>query len=165
MHMNQKIRCFEVKMEYSEVESTEIPIQLLLEADPSEQSIRSYLNDSWCYVAKYDGQIVGACIAKLTSASTAEIFNVAVYSNFQQQGIGSGVLKFALNELVSKKVHRVELGTGTFGYQLTYYQRIGFRVNAVVKDHFLAKYPEPIFENGIQHKDMLRLYIELELCA
>jgi hypothetical protein len=71
-------------------------------------------------------------------------------------------LKFALTELANKKVNRVELGTGTFGYQLAYYQRIGFRVESVLKDHFLANYPEPIFENGIQLKDMLRLYIELE---
>lgn len=154
------VLCFEVKMEYLEVESTEIPIQLLLEADPSEQSIRSYLSDSWCYVAKNNGQIVGACIAKLICASTAEIFNIAVYPDHQQQGIGSGLIRLALNELANKKIHRVELGTGTFGYQLTYYQRIGFRVDSVVKEHFLANYPEPIFENGIQHKDMLRLYIE-----
>jgi N-acetylglutamate synthase-like GNAT family acetyltransferase len=151
---------FEVTMEYSEVESTEIPIQLLLEADPSEQSIRSYLNDSWCFVAKNDGQIVGACIVKLISAGTAEIFNVAVYPDHQNQGIGSGLLKFALHELANKRIPRVELGTGTFGYQLTYYQRIGFRVDSVVKEYFLANYPQPIFENGIQHKDMLRLYFE-----
>ena len=149
-------------MEYSEVESTEIPIQLLLEADPSEPSIRSYLADSWCYAAKNNGQIVGACIAKLTNGNTAEIFNVAVHPDFQQQGIGSDLLKFSLNELANQKVTRVELGTGTFGYQLAYYQRIGFRVESVLKDHFLANYPEPIFEKGIQLKDMLRLYIELE---
>lgn len=60
-----------------------------------------------------------------------------------------------------KGVSRVELGTGSFGHQLTYYQRHGFRVDAVVKDHFLIHYPEPLMEYGIQHKDMLRLYLEL----
>ncbi|MBD2653367.1 GNAT family N-acetyltransferase [Synechocystis sp. FACHB-383] len=149
-------------MEYSEVKPTEIPIQLLLEADPSEQSIHSYLSDSWCYVAKRNGQIVGACIARPIHDSIVEIFNISVYPSFQQQGIGSGLLKFTLNELAKKNVYRVELGTGTFGYQLTYYQRIGFRVDSVVKDHFLVNYSEPIFENGVQHKDRLRLYIELK---
>lgn len=38
--------------------------------------------------------------------------------------------------LAEKNVRRVELGTGSVGYQLTYYQRHGFRVAAVVKDHF-----------------------------
>ncbi len=149
-------------MQYSQIESIEIPIQLLLEADPSEQSIQSYLSESWCYVAKRKEQIIAACIAKPVLHGTVEIFNVSVYQEFQQQGIGSAVLRFALGELARMNIHRVELGTGTFGYQLTYYQRIGFRVDSVVKDHFLTNYAEPIIENGIQHKDMLRLYIELK---
>ncbi|WP_417505723.1 GNAT family N-acetyltransferase [Marinomonas gallaica] len=148
-------------MEYSQVKHAEVPIQLLLEADPSEKNIRSYLRDSLCYIAKNNGKAVGACIAKFTSDKVVEILNVSVCPSFQQQGIGTGLLQFALNEFHSQKVKRVELGTGTFGYQLTYYQRIGFRVDSVVKDHFLKNYPEPIYENGVQHKDMLKLYIEL----
>ncbi|WP_345774457.1 GNAT family N-acetyltransferase [Salinicola endophyticus] len=91
----------------------------------------------------------------------AEIFNISVAPSFQQQGIGSRLLKFALDALFDKRIRRVELGTGTFGYQLGYYQRHGFRVCAVVVDHFLKNYPGPIIENGIQHKDMLHLYLDL----
>ena len=29
------------------------------------------------------------------------------------------------------------------------------------RDFFLRNYPEPVFEHGIQHKDMLRLEINL----
>ncbi len=149
-------------MEYSEVASTDVPLEILLEADPSEQSIASYLNDSWCYAAWKSDEVVGVCVAKPIAEKTAEIFNVAVRPDFQQQGIGSDVLRFALAELSGNGIRRVELGTGTFGYQLTYYQRLGFRVDTVIKDHFLENYSEPIVENGIQHKDMLRLYIDLE---
>lgn len=67
-----------------------------------------------------------------------------------------------LTSLAGKGVLRVELGTGSFGHQLTYYQRHGFRVHAVLKDHFLIHYPEPLMEYGIQHKDMLRLSLVLE---
>ncbi|TON36171.1 GNAT family N-acetyltransferase, partial [Vibrio parahaemolyticus] len=28
-------------------------------------------------------------------------------------------------------------------------------------DYFLLNYPEPIYESGIQNKDMLRLYAQL----
>ena len=63
-----------------------------------------------------------------------------------------------LSQLPSKGINRVELGTGTFGYQLIYYQRLGFRVESVVKDYFLRHYSESIYENGIQHQDSLRLY-------
>ncbi len=83
----------------------------------------------------------------------------------QRQGIGSGLLRHGLAKLAVRGIRRVELGTGTFGYPLTCYQRLGFRVDAVVKDHFLHHYPDPIFESGIQHKDMLRLSLTLEAGA
>ncbi|WP_308364978.1 MULTISPECIES: hypothetical protein [unclassified Microbulbifer] len=57
-------------------------------------------------------------------------------------------------------MQRLEVGTGTFGYQLTIYQRQGFRVERIDKNFFLKNYPEPIVENGIQHRDMLRLTLE-----
>ena len=148
-------------MKYVEIDAADIPMQLLLEADPCERNIQSYLNDSWCFVGILDGNIVGACVAKLIHDGCAEIYNVAVWPAYQQQGIGSDMLQFTVAELAKKNVQRIELGTGTFGYQLTYYQKMGFRVDAVIKDHFLTHYAEPIFENGIQHKDMLRLYIDL----
>ena len=145
-------------MEYIEVKSSEIPLDLLLEADPSEVSISSYLSDSWCFVALDNERILAACAVKPQTNSLAEIYNVSVYPKYQGQGIGSELLKFALSQLLSKGINCVELGTGTFGYQLTYYQRLGFRVKSVIKDYFLVNYPEPIFEKGIQHQDMLRLY-------
>jgi hypothetical protein len=54
------------------------------------------------------------------------------------------------------------VGTGTFGYQLAWYQRAGLRVQAVVRDFFLDQYDEPIVEDGIRHRDMLRLAVVLE---
>ncbi|EJA3105406.1 GNAT family N-acetyltransferase [Vibrio vulnificus] len=148
-------------MQYIEVKSSDIPLDLLLEADPSEVNIASYLSDSWCFAASAHGQILAACIVKAQTNCFAEIFNVSVSPELQGQGIGSKLLKFVLSQLSSKGINRVELGTGTFGHQLTYYQRLGFRVDSIIKDHFLLNYPEPIYENGIQHKDMLRLYINV----
>jgi len=40
-------------------------------------------------------------------------------------------------------------------------QHAGFRVVAVEPDYFLQHYPEPLFENGLQHRDRLRLALEL----
>ena len=145
-------------MEYIEVKSSHISLDLLLEADPSKASISSYLPDSWCFAASDNERILAACVVKIQISSLAEIYNVSVYPEYQGKGIGSELLAFVLSQLPSKGINRVELGTGTFGYQLTYYQRLGFRVDSVMKDYFLLNYPEPIFENGIQHQDMLRLY-------
>ncbi|MEM8859328.1 MAG: GNAT family N-acetyltransferase [Chloroflexota bacterium] len=149
-------------MQYLEVSPEVVPLALFLEADPSESSINSYLAGSWCFAAQQGKQIIGACVAKTIGEGCAEIFNISVLPSTQGKGIGTKLLKFVLDELKQKGVQRVELGTGAFGYQLTYYHRLGFRVGEVIQNHFLDNYAEPIFENGIQHKDMLRLYLDLK---
>ena len=90
-----------------------------------------------------------------------ELFNIAVRPNQQAKGIGAQLLAFTLAQLKAGGFHRVELGTGAFGYQLRYYQRLGFRVDGVVKNHFLEHYSEAIYEDGVEHKDMLRLHLKL----
>ncbi|CAA0110302.1 putative N-acetyltransferase YvbK [BD1-7 clade bacterium] len=148
-------------MKYYEATSNEIPMSLLLEADPSESSVNSYLSNSLCFVAKDENdKTVGACVLKETGKDVIELFNISVGPNSQSKGIGSGLLQYVIKQVKIKNYQRMELGTGTFGYQLTFYQRLGFRVETVLKDYFIKNYPEPIFENGIQHKDMLRLYLD-----
>ena len=62
-------------MQYIEVKSSQIPLDLLLEADPSEASISSYVSDSWCFAALDNGRVLAACIVKPQTNSLAEIFN------------------------------------------------------------------------------------------
>ena len=104
---------------------------------------------------------MGVCITSEIKPGTAEIFNIAVDPTIQARGIGTRLLTFTLSRLKEKQLTSVELGTGTFGYQLAFYQRQGFRVDSIVKNFFIDHYDEPIFENGIQHKDMLRLVCNL----
>ncbi|KID57136.1 GCN5 family acetyltransferase [Pseudoalteromonas luteoviolacea] len=148
-------------MTYMEVNNTDVPIELLLEADPSKENVLSYLQDAWCFVAMDDMQIIGICVVTQRMNGLAEIDNISIEPSHQGLGIGTKLLRYVLKALKSKGMTRVELGTGSFGYQLTYYHRLGFRVESVAKNHFLQTYSEPIFENGIQHKDMLRLYLNL----
>lgn len=53
--------------------------------------------------------------------------------------------------------HALMIGTGNSSLaQLRLYQRLGFRIVSIVPD-FFANYPEPIYENGILCRDMVRL--------
>ncbi|MEI8593562.1 GNAT family N-acetyltransferase [Photobacterium sp. Hal280] len=148
-------------IEIQHLDAAQIPMALLLEADPSDACIQRYLNGAYCLAAVVDGEIIGVCVAKLIAENTYEVFNLAVYPAFQQQGIGSQLLSALFLRLKEQGVQSVVLGTGTFGYQLTFYQRLGFRVECVIKDFFLDHYDEAIFEQGIQHQDMLRLRLAL----
>lgn len=41
------------------------------------------------------------------------------------------------------------------------YQRCGFSIESIEKDYFVRHYPDPIYENGIECRDMVRLRMEL----
>lgn len=144
-----------------EISSEQAPMALLLEADPSTTLIAGYLQDGHCVVARLDDVIVGVYVIKALTANTWELMNIAVAPEHQGQGIGALLLHHAIDQARQRRAKRLELGTGSFGHQLTFYQRAGFRVVAVEPDYFLTHYPEPLFENGLQHRDRLRLALEL----
>ena len=89
-------------MTYVEMTPAHLPLALLLEADPAASRIAAYLPGAWGFAALADNEVVGACVAGLVGEQTAEIFNIAVAPNRQQQGIGSGLLRFVLENLAGK---------------------------------------------------------------
>ena len=74
--------------------------------------------------------------------------------------LGKKLLEFVINYFKEIGAKSLELGTGTFGYQLLFYQRFGFRVESIRKNFFVDNHSEPICEEGIQLKDMLRLSLK-----
>jgi len=140
-----------------EVPATDAPLEVLLLADPSEDKIRSYLPRSRCFLASSDGVVVGACVVQPLDAGAYELMSIAVQPAHQRAGFGTALLKWVIDFFRESGASRMEVGTGTFGYQLAFYQRHGFRVTAIDRDFFVKNYPEPILEDGIQLQDMLRL--------
>jgi alkylation response protein AidB-like acyl-CoA dehydrogenase len=108
-----------------------------------------------------DDAIIGVYVIKAMTADTWELMNIAVAPEHQGQGIGALLLRHAIDQARQLGAQRLELGTGCFGHQLTFDQRAGFRVVAVEPDYFPQHYPEPLFENGLQHRDRLRLALVL----
>ncbi|MCD9028799.1 GNAT family N-acetyltransferase [Luteimonas sp. BDR2-5] len=140
-----------------EVPATQAPMALLLLADPSEEKIISYLPRSRCFVASSGGVVVGACVVQPLGAGAHELMSIAIQPAHQKSGHGTALLKWVIDFFRRSGASRMEVGTGTFGYQLAFYQRQGFRVTAIDRDFFIRHYPEPVFEDGIQLFDMLRL--------
>jgi ribosomal protein S18 acetylase RimI-like enzyme len=149
-------------MEIREVSGVDVPIELLLEADPSRVRVEAYVGRSRCFVALLESEPVGACVVQPMSQGVYELMNIAVSPGHQQKGIGTELLRHAIAAVRDLGAQRLEVGTGTFGYQLAFYQRAGFRVFAVDRDFFLRNYPGPIMEHGIQLRDMLRLAVDYE---
>lgn len=134
-----------------------IPIDLLLLADPSEHLISEYLTTGQCYAALHQGRIIGVVVTLLISPNTLAIKNLAVEEAFQGQGIGKQLITHVL-ELARQKNLSVEIGTGNSSIQqLALYQKCGFRMVSIDFDFFRRNYPEKIYENGIECRDMIRL--------
>jgi len=143
-------------IQYREVFSDSVPMSLLLLADPLESKVCVYLNGATCFGAFVENELVSVCITNSNIEGEIELFNIASLPTMQGQGIGTKLLEFVISELKNRNVTKLVIGTGTFGHQLAFYQRLGFRANEVVKNFFIDNYDEPIYENGLQHYDMLR---------
>ncbi len=143
-----------------EIPVADAPMELLLIADPSEDKVRSYLPRSRCFVAQSNGAVVGACAVLPLKAGVYELMSIAVHPDHQKCGHGGALLEWVIVFFRKSGARRLEVGTGSFGYQLAFYQRHGFRVDCIDRDFFTKNYNEPIFENGIQLRDMLRLALK-----
>src|SRR5690606_34328036 len=130
------------------VAPTVLPMALLREADPDENKVRGYLSNAQCYAAQRDNEIVGACVLAPHGDDGLEVMNISVLPAMQGQGVGSRLLAAVMDAVRAQSSQRLCLGTGTFGYQLAFYQRAGFRVVAVERDYFTRHYDAPICEQG-----------------
>ncbi|QRY80721.1 GNAT family N-acetyltransferase [Pseudomonas sp. PDNC002] len=145
-----------------ELDFHQAPWPLLLLADPSREQVLSYLPQSRL-LAMLDGErAVGVVVVTPGDNGEAEITNLAVDEAWQGRGLGRRLLESAIERARDGGLRRLCIATGNSSLaQLGLYQRLGFRIVGVEPDHFLRHYPEPIFENGIQCRDQIRLAIEL----
>ena len=160
--MNENILQDGIEMRHV-TDRDEFPWDLLLLADPSRELVSAYLANGECYVAQLRGEIVGEFVIMPKAPDVWELMNIAVAEALHGQGIGKALLAEAIRIVRQHGASRLEVGTGNCGFmQLAFYQKAGFRMVGVVRDFFLKHYPEPMFENGIQCVDMVRLELNLE---
>ena len=80
----------------------------------------------------------------------------------QGKGFGKQLVIDAIEVAKSRGYRTIEIGTGNSSIgQLALYQKCGFRITGVDIDFFIRHYPEEIFENSIQCRDMIRLSQDL----
>ncbi|MEL3958520.1 GNAT family N-acetyltransferase [Caldifermentibacillus hisashii] len=138
------------------------PMNLLLLADPSLEHVQEYIQRGECFIAEKENQIIGVYILLRTRPATVELVNIAVDEKEQGLGIGKWLVMDAIKKARSSGYEIIEVGTGNSSIgQLALYQKCGFRITGIDRDYFVKHYPEPIFENGIQCRDMVRLALDL----
>jgi len=138
------------------------PMDLLLLADPSEELVKKYLSKGTCYTAELNGETVGVILIMETEPYTIEVMNLAVKEKLHNNGIGKQLLLYVIEEIKKGDTKAIEIGTGNPGVvQMLLYQKCGFRIVGIDFDFFRRTHPEPIYENGIECRDMIRMRIDL----
>lgn len=149
-------------MKIKKIINEDAPLELLLLADPSEESIRKHLKKGSCFVAHDGGGLLGAYVLVSKKTGDIEIVNIAVVEGMQNKGLGKLLVADAKKRAKKSGAKRLIVGTGNSSIsQLAFYQKCGFRIAGVRKDHFVKNYKKPIFENGIRCRDMVVLELSL----
>lgn len=137
------------------------PYHLLLLADETVDAIHRYLLDSIVYLVKNKNQEIGVFCLYQLDENTIELKNIAVAEAFQSKGLGSLIIDY-IKGACGENYKILVVGTADSGHrQIQFYKNNGFVEFDIKKNFFIDNYEEPIFENGVQLKDMLMLKYEL----
>lgn len=139
-----------------------LPFSLLLLADETIAAIEKYIYDSAVYMLMNAQEAVGVAALYPLSADELEIKNIAIAPTYQNKGIGSLLIRQIIEIARRQSYKTLIVGTADTGsQQIRFYERNGFKKYALRKNFFIKNYPQPIFENGVQLKDMLLLQQQL----
>lgn len=134
-------------------------LELLLLADEQEDMIDRYLDRGPMYVLDNNG-VKAECVVTDEGNGILEIKNIATLPQYQKQGYARRLIDYLVAQYTGQySVLRV--GTGDSPLTVPFYEKCGFTRSHVVKNFFIDNYNHPIFECGIQLKDMVYLQREL----
>lgn len=134
-------------------------LDLLLLADEQENMIDKYLDRGTMFLLDDDG-IKGECVVTDEGDGIVEIKNLAIAKEYQGQGYGRKLIEFVRNQY-SGQYEVLQVGTGDSPITVPFYESCGFRRHHRIKNFILDNYEKPIYEGGVQLKDMVFLRMNI----
>lgn len=130
-------------------------LPLLILADEQENMIDRYLERGTMYVLD-DYGVKAECVVTDEGNGVLEIKNIAVDPSFLKMGYGKSLIEF-VEKQYADEYSVLQVGTGDSPLTLPFYEKCGFARSHIVENFFTDNYNHPIFENGVQLKDMIYL--------
>ena len=134
-------------------------MDLLFLADEQEDMIERYLEKGTMYVLEDDG-IKGECVVTEEDRNVLEIKNLAIVPDCHKKGYGRALIEF-IAEKYREQYCILQVGTGDSPLTIPFYEKCGFVRSHSVKNFFTDNYDHPIYEGGVQLKDMIYLRKQL----
>ncbi len=128
---------------------------LLLLGDEQENMVRRYLSRGELF-ALYDPDLKGVCVVTREADCIYELKNIAVKPGDQGNGYGRALLKF-LFDRYGRPGNTLLVGTGDVPSTVGFYEHCGFTRSHIVPHFFTDHYDHPIYEDGVQLRDMIYL--------
>jgi len=139
-------------------------LSLLLEADESEEMVRTYLNEGQLLAVEVDGTTAGEMLVvpldeapevETPQGETWEIRNIAIAEERRGQGVGRRAIELLADLAAANGVGRLLVGTADIAWEThRFYLRCGFRYRGVRRG-FFERYPEPLLFDGMVLRDMV----------
>lgn len=130
-------------------------LPLLLLADEQESMIDRYIEKGTMYVLDDNG-VKCQCVVTDEGNGVLEIKSIATEPQFQGKGYATRLINFLVS-VYSGKYTRLQVGTGDSLLTIPFYEKLGFVRSHIIPNFFTDNYNHPIFECGVQLKDMVYL--------
>ena len=130
-------------------------LPLLLLADEQENMIDRYLDRGAMFVLD-DGGVKGECVVTDEGNGILEFKSLAVSPDCQRKGYGRALVNYVAARYQGQ-YSILQVGTGDSPSTVPFYEKCGFVRSHRVEDFFVDHYDHPIFEGGIQLKEMIYL--------
>lgn len=130
-------------------------LSLLLLADEQEDMIDHYLEKGKMFVLD-DAGVKAECVVTDEGKGILEIKNIATAPHYHGKGYGKQLIDFIVQRYTGQYTI-LQVGTGDSPLTIPFYEKCGFTRSHVIQNFFIDHYDHPIFENGVQLKDMIYL--------
>ena len=130
-------------------------LDLLLLADEQEDMIDRYLEKGKMYVLDDNG-VKCECVITDEGNGVLEIKNIAAVPEYQGKGYARTLIEF-LAKQYRGQYSVLQVGTGDSPLTIPFYEKCGFVPSHIVSNFFTDNYDHPIFECGVQLRDMVYL--------
>lgn len=132
-------------------------LDLLLLADEQEEMIDRYLERGDMFVLQDEHKkAIAVAVVTVEGDNVVELKNLAVLKEEQGKGYGKRMIEYVC-KFYSEKYRMLFVGTGDVDVTVGFYKYCGFTYSHRVKNFFIENYDHPIYEDGVQLKDMVYL--------